>query len=117
MLQNPSTAPETRVIKQLLKRLAIMLPPKVQYPRMNEEKVERAMKNDKIIQYILKLGVAEGKARKVLTKQFQTYNKNFNDICCTHVSIERFGSLCVATRRIRLNKNSSRNARFVFSST
>ena len=81
MLQIPSTAPETRVIKQLLKRLAIMFPPKVQNHRLNEnriilsliylnehklkciiikrislnanriseEKVERAMKNDKII--------------------------------------------------------------------
>ena len=80
MLQNSSTAPETRVIKQLLKRLAIMFPPKVQDPRMNEEKVERAMKNDKVIQCILKLGVAEGKVRKVLTRQFQTYDKNSNDI-------------------------------------
>ena len=60
-LQNPSTAPETRVIKQLLKRLAIMFPPKVQDPRIHEEKVERAMKNDKIIQCILKVGEAEGK--------------------------------------------------------
>ena len=80
MLQNPSTAPETRVIKQLLKRLAIMFPPKIQDPRLNEEKVERAMKSDKTIQCILKLEVAEGKIRKVLTKQFQTYDKNFNDI-------------------------------------
>ena len=80
MLQNSSTAPETRVIKQLLKRLAIMFPPKVQDPRLNEEKVVRAIKNDKMIQCIRKLGVPEGKVRKVLTKQFQTYDKNFNDI-------------------------------------
>ena len=68
MRQNPSTAPEIRVIKQILKRLAIMFPPKVQDPRINEEKVERAMKNDKTIQCILKLGVAEEKVRKFLTK-------------------------------------------------
>ena len=80
MLQNPSSAPETQVVKQLLKRLAIMFPPKVQGPRINEAKVERAMKNDKIIQCILKLGVAEGKKRKVLTKQFLTYDKNFNNV-------------------------------------
>ena len=57
-----------------------MFPPKVQDPRINKEKVEKAMKNDKIIQCILKLGVAEGKIRKVSTKQFQTYDKNFNNI-------------------------------------
>ena len=38
------------------------------------------MKNDKIIQGILKLEVAEGKVRKVVTKQFQTYDKNFNNV-------------------------------------
>ena len=80
MLQNPSTAPETRVIKQLLKRPSIMFPPKVQDPCMKEEKVERAMKNDKVIKCILELRVAQGNVRKVLTKQFQTYDKNFNDI-------------------------------------
>ena len=49
MLQNPSTAPEARLIQQLFKKTAIMFPPKVQDPRINEDKVERAMKNDKII--------------------------------------------------------------------
>ena len=38
------------------------------------------MKKDKVIQCILKLGVAEGKVRKVLAKQFQTNDKSFNDI-------------------------------------
>ena len=38
------------------------------------------MKNDKVIQCILKLGVAEEKVQKVLTKEFQTYDKNFNDV-------------------------------------
>ena len=68
MLQNPSTALETRMTKQLLERLAIMFHPKVQDLRISEEKVQRAMKNNKIIQCILKLGVAKRKARKVLTK-------------------------------------------------
>ena len=72
MRQNPSTAPETQVIKQLLKRLAIMIPLKVQDPRINEEKVERTMKNEKTIQCILKLGVPEEKVRKVLTKNLMT---------------------------------------------
>ena len=57
-----------------------MFPPKVRDPCIKEEKVERTMQNDKTIQCVLKLGVAEGKVRKVLTKQFQTYDKNFNDI-------------------------------------
>ena len=42
--------------------------------------MERAKKNDKVIQCILKLGVAERKVLKVLTKQFQTYYENFNNV-------------------------------------
>ena len=80
MLQNPSTSPETRMIKQRLKRPAIMFPPKVQDLRVSEEKVERAMKNDKTIRCLRKLGVAQRKIQKVLTKQIQTYDKNFNDV-------------------------------------
>ena len=55
MLQNPSTALKTRAIKQLLKRLAIIANSRLQDRRkvqdlcINEEKVKRAMKSDKII--------------------------------------------------------------------
>ena len=42
--------------------------------------LKRAMKSIKIIQCILKLGIAERKEQKILTQQFQTYDKNFNDV-------------------------------------